>query len=75
MRLAGLLREPAIPGEAVAGTKSYEEVIDAEGGGDADGEEGQEEVEDKEGGGVNVAVLVGEAQGEVEALSDYQAQY
>jgi len=38
--------EPAIPGETVAGAEGDEEVVDAEGAADADGEEGEEQVED-----------------------------
>ena len=43
---ARFLREPAVPGEAVAGTEGDEEVVYAEVAGDADCEDGEEEVED-----------------------------
>ena len=71
--LARLHGEPAVRGEAVAGAKGDEEVVDAKGGADADGEEGEEEVEDEEGRFRYVVAAGDEAEGSVEAVADEEA--
>ena len=63
--------EPAVPGKAGASAEGDEEVIEAEGGAEADREDGEEKVEGEERGGVDVFSGFGEAERTVGEVADY----
>lgn len=67
---ARLVGEPTVPCEAVAGAEGNEEIVHAECGADADGEDGEEEIEDEEGGRADVVPALREPEASIETVAD-----